>query len=117
VILIAHVLPDRLRVVAFDRWGTEAAGRCRGDLQPEPLGCFHVCALVDVDPEAQVRPRSAGSVEEAEEEPDQGRVAVNEGHPVAAPVRLALRTFAPVGDGARDKDLAVGQFAYLRGRT
>lgn len=72
---------------------------------------------MDVDAEAQVRARRPGRVEESQKEPDQGGVAVGEDDAVAAPVRLALRAFAPVGDGAGDEELAIGQLADLgRGR-
>ena len=68
-----------------------------------------------VDPEGQVLGRGRGSRQEAEEKPDQGRVAVHEDHAVAASMRFVLGALAPVGDGTGDQELAIGEGADLGG--
>jgi len=70
---------------------------------------------MDVHPEGQVCCVYVGGLKEAQEELDQVRVTVDERDLLTFPVGLALRALAPVGDGARDKELAVGKGAYLRG--
>lgn len=99
---VAHVLPHGLRVMALQRRGEELIRRGVGNPQPEPLGRFQIGVLMDEDTEGQVGPGSPGRVEEPQEELDQRRVAVREDDAVAAPVRLVLGAFAPVGDGAGD---------------
>src|SRR5207253_10343030 len=89
--------------------------RTPGHSEPEPVRRLHVGALVDVYAKDQVVRGNGGGLDEAQEEPDQIGVAVHEDDSVGASIRLALRSFAPVGDGARDDDLAVGKRADLAG--
>jgi hypothetical protein len=101
--------------MALQRRGEEPIRRGVSNPQPEPLGRFQIGVLMDEDTEGQVGPGSRGRVEEPQEELDQRRVAVREDDAVAASVRLVLGAFAPVGDGAGDEDLAIGQLADLGG--
>jgi hypothetical protein len=71
---------------------------------------------VDVQAKAQSRQFDARLAEESQEKHDHAGVTIDEPHALAAPVRLALGTFAPVGDGARNDDLAGGQRADLGSR-
>jgi hypothetical protein len=114
-VALSNVLTHGLRVMALQRGTAKLAGlRVRG-VQPEPLGRLNVCGLVYVDAKHQVLTCDACRVQEPEEEPDQRWIAVNEDHSIKAAMRLALGAFAPLGDGARDEDLAVRHVADLGG--
>jgi hypothetical protein len=68
---------------------------------------------MNVYAEAQARELDSGCFEESQEEFDQPRVAVDEDNALGRPMRFALRTLTPVGDGASDEELALRQLADL----
>ena len=69
---------------------------------------------MDVEPEAEPVAVDADAVQELQEKADQPRVAVDEADLVVSPAGLVLPAFAPVGDRARDQDLAIGQDSDFR---
>jgi hypothetical protein len=70
---------------------------------------------VDVEPADQPVARDASDSEEAHEEADERRIAVDEGDAVdTAVIRLVLGSFTPVGDSPVDKNFPIVQLAYLR---
>src|SRR5258707_12228193 len=85
-----------------------------GHLEPELLGCSHVCALMDADPEDQLLPGYARAVQEMQEELDQRCVAVDEANAVITSVRLALRACSPVGDNASQGRLPIVELSDAR---
>ena len=115
MVVIAHVLPRGPQVVVLDSWLGELRLLSARNVSPEPVSGFHVSTLVDRHREYQVVMRHARGVQEAEEEPDQARVAIHEDDPFISPIRLALGPFAPVGDRAGDQELPVRELADLGG--
>jgi len=113
VVSLAYVPPHRLRVVALQHRAAELARLHAYEFQPELLRCFGICVLVDVHPEYQVVPCDSGDIQESEEERDQRWIAIDEDHPVVAPMRLVLHPLAPIGQGTRDEDLTVREIPDL----
>jgi hypothetical protein len=109
VVVVADVLPCGLGVVAFEGRPQKLFVFAAGHFDPEALRGGDVGAFVDLQAESEVAPRDPCSIEEAEEEQDQPRIAVGKDHPVATGVWLGLRTLAPIGDGAGDDDLPVAE--------
>ncbi|HUB23641.1 MAG TPA: hypothetical protein VMA97_14845 [Streptosporangiaceae bacterium] len=70
---------------------------------------------MDLQLERQFRTRDADGIQEEQKERNEFWIAVRERDPIHSPVRLVLRALAPVGDGACDQDLAVGQVADTGG--
>jgi len=116
VVALADVRAVCLGIVALDRRRPELAGPCPGDPKPEPLRQLGIRVLMDVDAEYQVVSVHSGNVQEAKEEGDQPRVAINEHHPVDLTVRLVLRALTPVGNGAGDERFPVCELAEPGGR-
>ena len=115
VVVGAHVLPDGPGVVPFEHGPVELCRPGAGNGYPELLRGGGIRCLMNVYAEAQARELDSGCFEEAQEELDQPRVAVDEDDALGRPMRFALRTLTPVGDRASDEELALGQLADLGG--
>ena len=113
VVVLAYVGSHRLRVVSLQHRTAELARLHACEFQSAPLCCFRVRVLVDVHAEYQVVPWDSGDIQESEEERDQRWIAIDEDHPVVAPMRLVLHPLAPIGQGTRHEDLTVGEFPDL----
>jgi len=81
VVARANLLSVGSGIVPLERRLGELIRRGTGDLLPELLGSFHIGTLVDVYAEPNVARVDTCGGEEAEEEADQSRVAVNEDDP------------------------------------
>src|ERR1035438_396356 len=108
VIIGTDVLSAGARVSSLDVGSVELFRLRLDQLGPVTGGGLDVSCLMDVESIAQTFAADACLVEKPDEEQDQMRVAVNEFHLFGEAVRLALRSFAPVGDGAGDEDFAIG---------
>jgi hypothetical protein len=113
VVVVACVLPYGPGIVSLEDSAPELIGASLRDVEPESLRGGEVGALVNVDAEAQPFSPDGGDVQEPQKELDQRRIAIDEINSIIAPVRLVLTSFAPVGGGSSDEDLAVAQAADL----
>lgn len=104
----AGVPPDGSGIVPLDVRTVELVCSCPDQVRPVTGDRLHLGRLVNMDSVPQAVTGDASQLQEPEEKHDQTGVAIDEIHLLGGAVRLAFRAFAPVGDGAGDKDLAVG---------
>src|SRR5258707_8873253 len=116
VVVVAGVLTNCRRAMPLEARAPELFGLQAGDVQPEPLCCLDIRALVDADCAPEPLTLDASHSEEVHKEANHGWVAVHEDDPVGSAVRLVLASLAPVRDGPRDDGLPVTQLAdFIRG--
>jgi hypothetical protein len=114
VVVVANVFPVGLRVVSLQGWLRELVWRSAGDFLPELLCGVNIGSLMNLHAKRQLCALNPNRGQEAQEEQNQPRVAINEGNSLKVVGKFPFRAFAPIGNRSSDQHFTVGEVAYFR---